>query len=138
MCRNEPENIICIDETSLKSFTVRKKGRSKIGTRCIIKTNNQEIFKKYIGIFAMESSKIVGYQIFKKGGINSDRLLEFLQKNFKDIRSKIIILDNASSHKSAKVKNFITKYNFLLYTIPYQHRTQAIEGFFNILKSRLS
>jgi len=77
----------------------------------------------------MSSSKIVGYQIYKKGEINSDRLLEFLQKNFKDIRSKIIILDNASSHKSAKVKDFITKYNFLLYTIPYQHRTQAIEGF---------
>merc|ERR1712060_107598 len=97
---------------------VRKKGHSKIGTRYIIKTNNQEIFKKYTGIFAMESSKIVGYQIFKKGGINSDRSLEFLQKNFKDIRSKIIILDNASSHKSAKVKDFITKHNFLLYTIP--------------------
>jgi thioredoxin-related protein len=78
-------------EISLKSFTVRKKGRSKIGTRCIIKTNNQEIFQQYTGIFAMESSKIVGCQIFKKGGINSDRLLEFLQKNFKDIRSKIII-----------------------------------------------
>ena len=26
----------------------------------------------------------------------------------------------------------------MLYTVPYQHRTQAIEGFFNILKNRLS
>ena len=90
LCKSKPENIICIDETSLKSFTVRKKGRTKIGTRCVIKTDNQEIFKKYTGIFAMSSSKIIGYQVYKEGGINSDRLLWFLQKNFKDVKKKLL------------------------------------------------
>jgi len=136
--KNKPENIICIDETSLKSFTVRKKGRSKIGIRCVVETTNQQVFKKYTGVFAMSSSKIIGYKIYKESGITGDRLLKFLQKNFKNVKNKIIILDNASSHKNKKVKDFIIKNNSLLYTVPYQYRTQAIEGFFNILKSRLS
>jgi len=65
-------------------------------------------------------------------------LLKFLQKNFQNVKNKIIILDNASSHRNKKVKDFITKNNFLLYIVPYQPRTQAIEGFFNLLKSKLS
>lgn len=136
--KKQPEDIICIDETSLKSFTVRKKGRSRIGIRCVVKTTNQQVFEKYTGIFAMSSSKIIGYKIYTEGGINSERLLKFLQKNFQNVKNKIIILDNASSHRNKKVKDFITKNNFLLYTVPYQPRTQAIEGFFNLLKSKLS
>jgi hypothetical protein len=31
----------------------------------------------------------------------------------------------------------VSQHNELLYTIPYQHFTNAIEGFFNILKSNL-
>jgi len=35
------------------------------------------------------------------------------------------------------VQNAIIKNNSLLYSVPYQHGMQAMEGFFNILKSRL-
>ena len=52
-------------------------------------------------------------------------------------KNKLIILDNASSHRNEKIKKLINKKNNLLYTIPYQHFTNTIEGFFNILKSRL-
>jgi transposase len=52
-------------------------------------------------------------------------------------KNKLIILDNASRHKNKQIQNAITKNNSLLYSVPYQHGTQAIEGFFNILKSRL-
>jgi len=47
------ENIICIDETSINSLQLRKYCYSNIGKRCIIKTQSQEVFKKYTGIFAI-------------------------------------------------------------------------------------
>ena len=49
----------------------------------------------------------------------------------------LIILDNASCHRTEVVKDLIQLNNNLLYIVPYQHETQAIEGFFNVLKSRL-
>jgi hypothetical protein len=52
-------------------------------------------------------------------------------------KNKLIILDNASSHRNDKVKNIITKNNKLLYSVPYQHYTNAIEMFFSMLKSKL-
>jgi len=60
-----------------------------------------------------------------------------LNKFLSTTNNKSIILNNANSHKNKQVKNFITKNNSLLYSIPYQHETQAIESFFNILKNRL-
>ena len=99
-------DVICINETFLNTSITRQRGRSIIGTRCIIKTTNQEVFKKYTGIFTMSSSKIVNYEIYKQDGINGEQLLKFLQIVLKDKKNKIIILDNASSHKNEKVKKF--------------------------------
>ena len=62
----ELKNIICIDETSFNAFLIRKYGYSKKGTRCIIQTNNQNVFKKYTGIFAMTISDIYFTQFIKK------------------------------------------------------------------------
>ena len=134
----ELKDIICIDETSFNAFLIRKYGYSKKGTRCIIQTNNQNVFKKYIGIFAMTISGILSYTIYAKGGMNSDRLIEFLNKFLLEQKSKLIILDNASCHRTEIVKDLIQLNNKLLYIILYNHRTQAIEGFFNVLKSKLA
>jgi transposase len=134
----ELKDIICIDETSFNAFLIRKYGYSKKGTRCIIQTNNQNVFKKYTGIFAMTISGILSYTIYSKGGMDSNRLIEFLNKFLLEQKSKLIILDNASCHRTEVVKDLIQLNNNLLYTIPYNHRTQAIEGFFNVLKSKLA
>ena len=85
----------------------------------------------------MTTEGILFYTIYSKDGINSKRLVEFLNKFLSTTKNRLIILDNASSHKNKQVKDFITKNNSLLYSVLYQHGTQAIEGFFNILKSRL-
>ena len=134
----ELKDIICIDETSFNAFLIRKYGYSKKGTRCIIQTNNQNVFKKYTGIFAMTIYGILSYTIYSKGGMDSNRLIEFLNKFLLEQKSKLIILDNASCHRTEVVKDLIQLNNNLLYTIPYNHRTQAIEGFFNVLKSKLA
>jgi len=41
------EDIICIDETSIKSLQKRNHCYSERGKRCVIKTQSQEVFKKY-------------------------------------------------------------------------------------------
>ena len=131
------KDIICIDETSLSSFLIRNYGHSKKGKRCVIQTSNQNVFKKYTGIFAMTTEGILSYTIYFKNGINSKRLVEFLNRFLSTTKNKLIILDNASSHKNKQVQNAIIKNNSLLYSVLYQLGTQAMEGFFNILKSRL-
>jgi len=67
--------------------------------------------------------------------MTSERLYEFiLSANFKN---KVIILDNASSHRNDLIRNLINKNNILLYSVPYQHFTNAIENWFSQLKSYL-
>ena len=68
-----------------------------------------------------------------------DFINKFINEKYKN---KLIILDNTSldntsSHRNQHVKYVIKKYNNLLYAIPYQHYTNAIERYFNVLKSRL-
>ena len=131
-------NLICIDETSLNSYEVRKHYYNKSGKRCIIKTESKEVFKKYTGIFAISIKGCIGYKIYKKGGIDSDRLLDFLNEFIVNkYKKKTIILDNASSHRNHRVKELIKQNNYLLYSIPYQHFTNSIEQYFSLLKSKL-
>lgn len=132
------EDIICIDETSIKSLQKRNHCYSGIGKRCVIKTQSQEVFKKYTGIFDISVNGVVGWDLYEKSGINADRMVEFLEKHItNEFKNKIIILDNASSHRNPKVKEIINQHNHLLYAVPYQHFTNSIENYFSMLKSRL-
>jgi hypothetical protein len=132
------EDIICIDETSIKSLQKRNHCYSGVGKRCVIKTQSQEVFKKYTGIFTISVNGVVGWDLYEKSGINADRMVEFLEKHItNEFKNKIIILDNASSHRNPKVKEIINQHNHLLYAVPYQHFTNSIENYFSMLKSRL-
>jgi len=132
------QDIICIDETSIKSLQKRNHCYSEKGKRCVIKTQSQEVFKKYTGIFAINVDGVVDWDLYEKGGINTDRLIYFLEQNITNkLRNKLIILDNASSHRNEKIKELVNKHNNLLYSVPYQHFTNSIENYFSMLKSRL-
>jgi len=132
------EDIICIDETSVKSLQKRNHCYSNKGKRCLIKTKSQEVFKKYTGIFAISVSGVIHWDLYEKGGINTDRLIEFLEHNITSkLRNKLIILDNASSHRNERIKTLVNKHNNILYAVPYQHFTNSIENYFSMLKSRL-
>ena len=71
-------DIISIDETSINALQTRGKCYSEKGKRCIIKTNSQEIFKKYTAIFAISINGVIGFTLYEKGGIDSERLVAFL------------------------------------------------------------
>jgi hypothetical protein len=76
--------------------------------------------------------------LYEKGGINIDRLIDFLEQNITNkLRNKLIILDNASSHRNEKIKALVNKHNNILYAVPYQHFTNSIENYFSMLKSQL-
>jgi hypothetical protein len=99
-----------------------------LSKRCVITTNSQEVFKKYTAIFAINYKGVIGWTLYNKGGIDSDRLYKFLEENITSIyKNKVIILDNASSHINDKIKKVIEKDNKLLYYIPYQHFTNCIK-----------
>ena len=132
------EDIICIDETSIKSLQKRHHCYSEKWKRCVIKTQSQEVFKKYTGIFAISVNGVEGWDLYEKSGINTDRLIEFLEKHITEkYKNKLIILDNASSHRNQRIKDLVNKYNNILYAVPYQHFTNSIENYFSMLKSRL-
>ena len=59
-------NIIHIDETSLNSFMIRRKCYEELGKRCVVKTESQEVFKKYTGIFAISTK---GMKCIKRAGL---------------------------------------------------------------------
>jgi len=132
------DDIICIDETSIKSLQKRNHCYNEIGKRCVIKTQSQEVFKKYTGIFAISTKGVLGWGLYEKNGINTDRLYEFLETHITNkYKNKLIILDNASSHRSDKIKELVNKNNKILYSVPYQHFTNSIKNYFSMLKSRL-
>jgi transposase len=132
------DDIICIDETSIKSLQKRNHCYNEIGKRCVIKTQSQEVFKKYTGIFAISTKGVLGWELYEKSGINTDRLYDFLETYITNkYKNKLIILDNASSHRSDKIKELVNKNNKILYSVPYQHFTNSIENYFSMLKSRL-
>ena len=102
------------------------------------KTQSQEVFKKYTGIFAISTKGVLGWELYEKSGINTDRLVEFLEKYITTkFKNKLIILDNASSHRNERIKELVNKHNNILYAVPYQHFTNSIENYFSMLKSRL-
>ena len=132
------EDVICIDETSIKSLQKRNHCYSQIGKRCVIKTQSQDVFKKYTGIFAISVNGVEGWDLYEKGGINTDRLVVFLEQFVTGkYKNKIIVLDNASAHKNDTIRALVNKHNTLLYSVPYQHFSNAIENYFSMLKSRL-
>jgi len=99
------EDIICIDETSIKSLQKRNHCYTQKGKRCVIKTQSQEVFKKYTGVFAISVNGVIHWDLYEKCGITTDRLIEFLEHNITSkLRNKLIILDNASAHRNERIK----------------------------------
>jgi len=131
--------IICLDETSVGSALKPTYSRCELGRRCVIKTSNQFVFRKFTLLVAITNSKCVGKELYEKGGMTKERLLEFLEKNvFSKYKDHLIILDNAGSHNNELIKNAIIKSgNHYLFAVPYTPKTDAIEQYFNQVKTYL-
>lgn len=131
--------IICLDETSVSPLMIKEYSRCFIGKRCIFKTDDSYIYRKFTLLVAINSKGCVGYELYEKGGMTKERLVQFLNKFvFEKYKCNLIILDNAGSHSNEYVKKAIRKSgNAYLYSVPYTPQINAIECFFSQLKSYL-
>ena len=128
-------NLISIDETSLSSSLSLNYCRDKLGKRCILKTDDNVVFKKYSLLLAINNKKCMKYNLYEKGSVNADRFTEFITDLCSKVKNKLLILDNAQIHKTEKTKKIIRDSgNFVGYTVPYHPRLNTIEQFFNQLK----
>ena len=121
------DKIICLDETSVGSALKPTYSRCNLGRRCIIKTSNQFVFRKFTLLVAINNKKCIGKELYEKGGMTKERLLEFLQEHiFPKYKNNLIILDNAGSHNNELIKNAIIESgNDYLFSVPYhQKQTQ--------------
>ena len=129
------DNIISIDETSISTSLSVNYCREELGKRCIIKTDNNQVFKKYSLVVAISNKKCLGYKLYEDGAVNSERFNKFLTNILKNTKNNLVILDNGQIHKKEETKNIIKKSkNNLLYTIPYHPRLNIIENWFNQVK----
>jgi len=129
------EDIISIDETYVSTSLTHNYCRAFLGKRCIKKTNNNEVFKKYSLVVAINNKKCIDYKLYEQGAVNSIRFNDFLIEICKNVKNKLFILDNGQIHKKEETKKIIKDSgNFLLYTIPYHPRLNAIEQWFNQVK----
>jgi len=128
---------ICLDETSIYLNMTQSYGRSKSGTRAIKKTNTYP-FKRYNLLCAISYNKVIGWTLYEyvKGGLKKEHILDFYNHFIKDkYKNHLIIMDNARIHKSKIIRETIEKSdNYLLFTVPYNPQTNAIEEFFSQLK----
>lgn len=128
--------IISLDETSIKPAILKEYSRCKLGKRCVVKTDDSYIFRKFTLLVAIKNSKCVGWKLYEKGGMTKERLVEFLEEFvFDKYKNHLIILDNAGSHRNNYVKDAITKSeNNYLFSVPYTPKTNVVEMFFNQMK----
>jgi hypothetical protein len=134
------DKIICLDETSIKPAMILEYSKCKLGKRCILKTDDNNVFKKFTLLVAINNSKCIGYKLYEKGGMNKERFVDFLKDNvFNNFKNNLIILDNAGSHNNQFVKDsIINSGNKYLFSIPYTPKTNSpIENYFNQIKHYL-
>jgi transposase-like protein len=128
-------DVICIDETSITAQMKPNYSRCQLGKRCVAKTTDNRVFRKYTLVVAFSSKGLISYHLYEKGGMSGERMVDFLDKFINQIENKLIIMDNAGSHRNTIVKNKIKdSKNTLLYSVPYRPKTNACETFIGYLK----
>lgn len=136
MKKQNIHKIIAFDETGIYAALHPTYARCDIGKRCYMKTTDQRVFKKYSLLVAITSKGIVGWDLYEKGAVNSERLTEFIKKNVNGKYDDcVIVMDNAGFHKTAEVKDAVNEgKNKIQNTVPYYPRSNPIEQFFSQLK----
>ena len=131
--------IISIDETSISPAMIMEYSRCDSGKRCVIKTNDNFVFKKFTLLSAISNKKCLGWILYEKGGSTKERFVDFLQNYiFQKYKNYLLVLDNARAHNNNLVKQeIIDSDNKYLFTVPYTPKTNAIEMWFNQIKHSL-
>ena len=97
--------VISLDETSIGSALKPVYSCCELGKRCIIKTSNPFVFRKFTLLVAINNKKCIAKELYEKGAMTRERLLMFLQKHiFSKYKNNLIILDKAIDR--VKIENY--------------------------------
>ena len=61
--------IISLDETSISPALIMEYSKCPLGKRCVIKTDDNYVFRKFTLLCAISNSKCVGATLYKEGGM---------------------------------------------------------------------
>jgi hypothetical protein len=76
--------IISIDETSIHADMTHSYSRCELGKRCVKKTDDNRVFKKFTLVCAISNKKVIGWTLYENGGMTSDRMVVFINKFIKN------------------------------------------------------
>ena len=93
--------IISIDETSIHAEMTNNYSRCELGRRCVKKTKDNRVFRKFTLVCAINNKKIIGWTLYENGGMNGERMVQFIDDFIVGKYKKhLIIMDNGGAHKT--------------------------------------
>lgn len=138
--KNNSNNIISIDETSIDLNSKPAYGRSLKNEKCTYVSHNIKRKRKTL-LLAISRKKIIKFKIVN-GSINGEIYKTFIQDINRKHTDSVLLMDNARIHHYKKLKKYMeTKKennNRIVYNIPYNPKTNPIEYLFNSLKYKLN
>ena len=72
--------IFSIHETSIHAEMTAPYSRCELGRRCVKKTTDNKVFKKYTLVSAISSKGVVGWILHENGGMTSERMIQFINR----------------------------------------------------------
>jgi transposase len=73
------DKIISLDETSISPALIMEYSKCPLGKRCVVKTDDNYVFRKFTLLCAISNSKCVGATLYKEGSMTKERFVEFLE-----------------------------------------------------------
>jgi len=61
--------IICLDETSIQPAMMLEYSRCQLGKKCVVKTDDNYVFRKFTLLVAINNSACVGSKLYQQGGM---------------------------------------------------------------------
>lgn len=138
--QNNIDNIISIDEISIKEFENFDKGWCLKGIEHEVNNKNKKINnKRYSVLMASSNKKIINYTIVEKGIKTNDFNKFMLKLNRMDKQNKnIYFLDNARVHITKSFNKIKKDYKLnVIYNAPYQSKYNPIEYVFSLLRKQI-
>ena len=73
--------IIYLDETSIQPSMIMEFSKCSLGKRCVVKTDDNYVFRKFTLLCAIPNLKCVGATLYKEGGMTKERIIYIMIYN---------------------------------------------------------
>ena len=133
------EKFVYIDETGIDRRTIQTQCWTKKGNVKVMPVQGKRTLRDNIIAASSKIDGIIAPFIFK-GSCNSQIFIKYVEEILCPVlkEGQIVIMDNASFHKSAKIKELIEARKCqLIYLPPYSPEHNPIEHYWYILKKKV-